>query len=279
MKKGIRTIPIFSSDSATGYGFDEVSKKMLGGYDCGDFHHPSLSETNGEYDDKFLFANDVGNNRVAALDLKTFTVKDIMHLPNISGPHAAVFVTPNTEHIFMPTRFSVPLGRTDASLDEHHDKYKGILSAVSFDQQKENFNMDWQLILPPWSYDLSDAGKKGSDGWVVLTTYNTEEATTNQEINASQNDKDYLVIINWKEMDLKIKDKQFEKINGVKMIDPTKFKDGVYKEQAVLVVNPLVQACQVLFDHFMKEENVLFPMAENVLNEQEKAELLQIVRA
>lgn len=51
------------------------------------------------------------------------------------------------------------------------------------------------------------------------------------------------------------------------------------KEQAVLVVNPLVQACQVLFDHFMKEENVLFPMAENVLNEQEKEQLLQIVWA
>lgn len=32
----------------------------------------------------------------------------------------------------------------------------------------------------------------------------------------------------------------------------------------------------ILFDHFVKEENILFPMAENVLNEQEKAELLRI---
>lgn len=48
------------------------------------------------------------------------------------------------------------------------------------------------------------------------------------------------------------------------------------KSQTTTVVSPLIQACQILFDHFVKEENILFPMAENVLNEQEKAELLRI---
>jgi nitrous-oxide reductase len=52
----IRTIPVFSPDPATGYGFDARTKKMLGGYSWGDLHHPALSETNGDYDGKFLFA-------------------------------------------------------------------------------------------------------------------------------------------------------------------------------------------------------------------------------
>lgn len=81
----IRTVPVFSLDSATGYGWDEHSKKMLGGYTWGDLHHPALSETNGDYDGKYLFATDVANSRAAVMDLKTFTVKDIISVPNTSG--------------------------------------------------------------------------------------------------------------------------------------------------------------------------------------------------
>ncbi|MGG3781601.1 nitrous-oxide reductase, partial [Schinkia azotoformans] len=43
----IRTIPVFSPDSATGYGYDERTKELMGGFSWGDAHHPSLSETNG----------------------------------------------------------------------------------------------------------------------------------------------------------------------------------------------------------------------------------------
>ena len=38
-----------------------------------------------------------------------------------------------------------------------------------------------------------------------------------------------------------------------------------------------IQAHAVLTEHFMKEENVLFPMAENMLNEEEKAKLARAV--
>lgn len=83
----IRTIPVFSRDSATGYGWDEESKKMLGEYTWGDLHHPALSETDGEYDGRFLYVNDNANNRAAMIDLKTFTTKQILGpIPNINGP-------------------------------------------------------------------------------------------------------------------------------------------------------------------------------------------------
>jgi nitrous-oxide reductase len=224
----IRTIPVFSPDSATGYGFDNHTKELMGDYTWGDLHHPALSETNGDYDGKYLFATDVANSRAAVMDLETFTTKDIINVPNTSGPHCAAFVTENTEYMFLPTRFAVPIGSEYASLDDYSEQYRGVMSAVTFDEEKDKLNVAYQVALPPWSYDLSDAGKGMSSDWAVLTTYNTEEATTNLEINASQADRDYIVLINWKELEQKVKDGDYDEVTGQKMIFPEKHKGGIY---------------------------------------------------
>lgn len=224
----IRTVPVFTPDPATGYGFDDKSKDMLGGYTWGDFHHPAISETEGEYNGEFVFANDVGNNRVAAVDLSTFHTADIMSLPNMGGPHAGVFVTENTEYIALPTRFARPLGGAYADLDSYKEEYKGVVSMTTFDKEKKKFDLAYQIVLPPWSYDLSDAGKKMSGDWIVMTTYNTEFATTNLEINASQNDRDYIVLVNWKKLEQEIAAGNYDDLNGAKTIDPRKHKGSIY---------------------------------------------------
>src|SRR6476619_3202827 len=46
----IATIPVFARYPATGYGYDEESRKMLGEFTWGDMHHPGLSQTDGRYD-------------------------------------------------------------------------------------------------------------------------------------------------------------------------------------------------------------------------------------
>lgn len=225
----IRTVPIFTPDPATGYGYDKESKEMLGGYTWGDFHHPAISKTDGEYDGEFLFANDVGNNRVAAVDLNTFTTTDIMELgPNMGGPHAGVFLTENTEYIALPTRFARPIGGKYESLDNYEEEYRGVVSMATFDREKQEFDIGYQISLPPWSYDLSNAGKGMSSDWLVLTTYNTEFATTNLEINASQNDRDYIVMINWKKLEEDVADGQYEEIDGMKIVDPREHKGAIY---------------------------------------------------
>ncbi len=92
----------------------------------------------------------------------------------------------------------------------------------------EKLNIAYQVALPPWSYDLSDAGKKGIKRLGCITTYNTEEATTNLEINASQADRDYIVLFNWKELEQMVKDGEYDEVTGQKMIFPEKHKGGIY---------------------------------------------------
>ncbi|MDR2035157.1 MAG: Sec-dependent nitrous-oxide reductase [Coriobacteriales bacterium] len=225
----IRTIPVFSQDSATGYGFDEHTKAMMGDFTWGDLHHPSLSETKGDYDGRFLFANDNANNRAAMIDLTTFQTKQIVGpIPNLMGPHSAVFVTPNTEYFMMGTRFSVPMDGAYYELDQYSAKYDGVMQAIAIDQATGFMTPAWQIKLPPWNYDLSDAGKGPSEGWAFMSTYNSEEASTLLEVNASKNETDYCMCINWKAAEQAVADGKYTEINGQKVIDPEKTEGVVY---------------------------------------------------
>ena len=81
----LATIPVFAPYSATGYGFDDETKAMLGKLTWGDVHHPALSETNGDYDGRWLFVNEM-NGRIARIDLRDFKTRQILGpVPNISG--------------------------------------------------------------------------------------------------------------------------------------------------------------------------------------------------
>ena len=46
-------------------------------------------------------------------------------------------------------------------------------------------SLGWQILMPPFDYDLGDAGKMVSDGWVFFTSYNTERATGKLEVTAA----------------------------------------------------------------------------------------------
>ena len=223
----ISTIPVFTPYPATGYGFDDDSKKMLAGLTWGDVHHPALSETKGDYDGRWLFVNEM-NGRVARIDLRDFKTKQIFGpVPNVSGNHGSSFVTPNTEYTMMASRFSVPLPKgTYAPIEKYATDYKGVLAGIKVDPQSGEMTLGWQILTPPFDWDLGDAGKLASDGWMFWSSYNTERATGKLEVTSTQRDRDYIAMVDWR-MAEKLAN-QGDLVDGVKMLDPAKFPGLVY---------------------------------------------------
>jgi nitrous-oxide reductase len=218
----IATIPVFAPYSGTGYGYDKESKAMLGGYTWGDVHHPSISQTNGDYDGRWLFVNDNANNRVARLDLRDFKTKQIFGpIPNVSGNHGSSFVTPNTEYVLSASRFSAPLPRnTYAPLEQYATAYKGIVAGVKVDPNSGELSMGWEIMMPPFDYDLGSAGKGPSNGWAFWTSYNAERATGKLEVTSTQKDRDYVAVVNWKAAEKASAEGKAKNIGGAKVIDP-----------------------------------------------------------
>jgi nitrous-oxide reductase len=218
----ITTIPVFSPYPGTGYGFDKETKAMLGGYTWGDLHHPSISETNGDYDGRWMFVNDNANNRVARIDLRDFKTKQIFGpIPNVSGNHGSSFVTPNTEYVLSASRFSIPLPRyTYAPLEQYATTYKGIVAGVKVDPNSGELSMGWEVLMPPFDYDLGSTGKGPSLGWAFWTCYNSERATGKLEVTSTQKDRDYVAVVNWKAAEKAAADGKAKMIGGAKVIDP-----------------------------------------------------------
>ncbi len=226
----IATIPVFSPYSGTGYGFDVETKKMLGDYTWGDVHHPGLSQTDSEYDGRWLFVNDNANNRVARIDLRDFKTKEILGpIPNSMGNHGSSFVTENTEYILVATRFSVPLpkGRV-ADPDDYATQFNGMVSGIKVDSKTGNMSVGWQILTPPFDWDLGSTGKGPSSGWAFWTSYNTEMAHNQLEANASQKDRDLCAVVNWRAAEKAVADGHATMMDGVPVIDPAKTPGVLY---------------------------------------------------
>jgi nitrous-oxide reductase len=223
------TIPVFTPYPGTGYGFDDDTKKMLGDLTWGDAHHPALSETNGDYDGRWLFINEM-NGRVARIDLRDFKTKEIFGpVPNVMGNHGSAFVTPNTEYSMMATRFSIPIPKgTYAPIEKYATDYKGVVAAVKIDQKSGAMSLGFEILMPPIDFDLGDAGKLASDGWMFWSSYNAERATGKLEVTASQREQDYIAAIDWRAAEKAAAAGQGDVIGGVKVIDPKKVPGLVY---------------------------------------------------
>ncbi|MHC2991661.1 nitrous oxide reductase [Pontibacter sp. HJ8] len=202
----LKIIPVFTQFAENGYGYNEESKAMLqtshGFVPWDDLHHPKLSRADGMADGRWLFVNGNNTPRVARVDLKTFETVEIMEIPNSAGNHCSPYPTNNNEYVLAGTRFSVPLdmkgGTADVSMAEYKDKFRGSISFIKVDKEHGDMELDFQILVPGFDYDLANGGKGPSNDWVFFTTYNTEKSGTLKELGASQNDRDYLAAINWK---------------------------------------------------------------------------------
>ncbi len=213
----LRVIPVFSVDPEKGYGFSEESKPMLntshGFVPWDDLHHEDLSQTDGKIDGRWIFANANNTPRVARVDLTTFHTAEIIELPNSAGNHSSPFITENTEYVVAGTRFSVPPDNVngDVPINSYKKNFKGTISFISVDKGTGAMNIAFQLRCPGVNFDLSHAGKEKSHGWFFFSCYNTEQANTLLEVNASQRDKDFIMAVNWKKAEEYLKAGKGEK--------------------------------------------------------------------
>jgi len=198
----LKTIPVFSLDAEKSYGFNEETKPLLmttyGFIPWDDSHHPKLSQTEGVHDGKFLFINGNNTPRIARIDLATFETTEIIQIPNAAGNHASPYPTQNTEYLVSSTRFSVPTPQKDVPIDTYKENFKGTITFIKGGQEPGNMDIAFQIIVPGFDYDLAHSGKGVSHGWSFFTTYNSEQANTMKEKNASQRDKDFIAAVNWK---------------------------------------------------------------------------------
>ena len=207
----LKIVPVFSAHPENGYGYSEESKPMLntshGFIPWDDLHHIAISTTKGEHDARWAFANGNNTPRIARIDLTSFETVEILEIPNSSGNHSSPFITENTEYVVASTRFSVPIGtdeENDVPIKTYKENFKGTVSFIKVGDQGE-MSIAFQLVTPGVNFDLARAGKGKSHGWFFFSTYNTEQAHTLLEVNASQRDKDFIMAVNWKKAEEYIK--------------------------------------------------------------------------
>ncbi|MBK9250102.1 MAG: Sec-dependent nitrous-oxide reductase [Ignavibacteria bacterium] len=225
----LRVIPVFAVDPEKGWGYSEETKPMLntshGFVPWDDLHHTEMSQTNGEVDGRWVFGNANNTPRVARIDLTTFRTVEIIELPNSAGNHSSPFITENTEYVIAGTRFSVPSDNADGdvAINTYKQNFKGYLSFISVGKDDGKMDIAFQLACPGVNFDLSHAGKGKSHGWFFFSCYNTEQANSLLEVNASQRDKDFIMAVNWKKAEEYIKAGKGKKV-------PAKYAHNTYSD-------------------------------------------------
>jgi nitrous-oxide reductase len=147
--------------------------------------------------------------------------------PLVMSDHGGAFVTPNTEYVVETSQYAAPLGGAYAPLDEYDEKYRGAATFWKFDREAGRLlpGESWAIELPPYGQDLADAGKKVSDGWVFVNSWNTERAAGTEgkgepflEAAASRNDMDFLHVIDVKKAEKLIADGRGVEIAGMRVL-------------------------------------------------------------
>jgi nitrous-oxide reductase len=231
----LKYIGVFTPEPWQGYGFDEESKKVLRQgnirgreINWGDTHHPGLSEKDGKFDGKWLAINDKANPRIAIIDLADFETKQIVVNPVFKSSHGGAFFTQNSDFIIEACQYAAPFDNNYHPIEDYKEEYRGGVTMWRFDsnkgriQEKESFTIE----MPPYMQDLSDSGKKISDGWGFTNSVNTEMYTGGIEVGMppneagmSRNDTDFLHVYNWKKLAEVAKDpKNVKIINDHKVI-------------------------------------------------------------
>jgi nitrous-oxide reductase len=240
----LKAIAVFTPEPWQGYGYGAdwsqaaLEKASLGKEKLtwGDSHHPALSETDGDYDGRWLYINDRAHGRIGMIDLTDFRTKQVLDVPNIQTSHGGIFATPDTKYVHISSMTPAPKGwdpkagrgmTVDDHLNRYGEIYRGYSTWLKIDPASGRMVLDesFQIELPPYTQDLADAGKGPSYGYGFINSYNSEMATGGVnygkpplEAGASEKDFDFLHIINWQKAESVVAAGKFETVNGMRVI-------------------------------------------------------------
>ena len=232
----LKYVPTCTFQPYNGYGYSMETKKMMekGFIDgqeilWGDTHHPGFSETNGLYNGKWATVNDKANPRIYIVSLTDWELKDVIQNPIFRSDHGGNFFTPNSEYIMEATQYPAPFDRKYYPLSQtNFEKYwRGGLTYWKFENETGEVDLknSFTFEFPPYTQDLSDAGKLASYGWGFTNSFCTEmyyggieSGRPPFEAGCSSRDVDYLHVTNWKKAAEVVKQGKYKMVNGMKVI-------------------------------------------------------------
>jgi nitrous-oxide reductase len=207
----IREIPVFEPRAAYGYAMHETDPRRqeleaTGGL-WGDTHHPMLSETDGVFDGRHLWINDLANGRLARIRLDYFEADRIIKLPNLQGAHGIAVVSPNTKYVVVNGEFEQP---TDG-LTTNPAPYTSVVAFVDPDSMEVKFE-----VRVNGNIDIADTSKDGR--YAFSTVYNLEQG---KDMGAMiQYDRDAVAAIDIPAAEAAVAAGRGEVRNGVPILDP-----------------------------------------------------------
>jgi len=202
--KALAEIPVFGPDEAWGWTPEDARvRAMLTNPWTGELaargetNHPVLSRTQGAYDGRWLFVNDMIHPRLARVDLDTFRTGQVLWVPNLSGGLHGLHTGPDTRllvatfgHEQYPAQTIVDHLRVEA--DFLRGPYLGGFAGIAVDDAG-TFKSAWQ-VWSPWQQDMVRVGWGMSEGWLITNVYNSERAVSTLRMVARE--RDYVLVWN-----------------------------------------------------------------------------------
>jgi len=202
-------IPVFNTDSATGWGLTDESKRIKGDSAdimMGDSHHPHMSMTDGRYNGKYVFINDKANSRVARIRCNVMKVDKMITIPNVQAVHGLrVQKVPQTKFVICNGEFEIPMNNDGKASMKDVSTYRSIFSVIDAEKMEVAFQ-----VMVDGNLDNTDADY--DDKYFASTCYNSEMGMNLGEMISAE--RDHVVVFNLARCEAAVKAGKFKKYNG-----------------------------------------------------------------
>ena len=215
-------IPVFNTDSATGWGLTDESKRIKGDsahLHAGDSHHPHMSMTDGRYNGKYVFINDKANSRVARIRCDVMKVDKMITIPNVQAVHGLrVQKVPHTKYVICNGEFEIPMNNDGKGSMTDVSTYRSLFNVIDAEKMEVAFQ-----VMVDGNLDNTDADYDGK--YFASTSYNSEMGMNLGEMIASE--RDHVVVFNVARCEAALKAGKFKTYNGnnVPVLDGRKGSD------------------------------------------------------